>query len=94
MSGVILGSRASERPRRVGIEGPKMSVSRIPVRRPCRENDRARLTASVDLPTPPLALDTAIVCATLRRRRLVGSPRCVRGKVGGGPLDCALRMAD
>jgi len=33
-----------ERLRRVGIEGPKISVSRIPARWPCRLNARARFT--------------------------------------------------
>lgn len=33
-----------ERLRRVGIDGPKISVSRIPARWPCRLNARARFT--------------------------------------------------
>lgn len=83
---VNFGSPASLSPRRVGIEGPKMSVSRMPVRRPRRENDSARFTASVDLPTPPLALETAIVCETLRILRFWGRPRWSRGRGGGGPF--------
>lgn len=35
-----------ERFSNVGIDGPKISVSRIPLRRPCRANARARLTVS------------------------------------------------
>jgi hypothetical protein len=35
-----------ERFRRVGIEGPKMSVSRMPLRRPRRANANARLTVT------------------------------------------------
>ncbi len=65
----------SVRPRSVGTLGPKMSVSRMPVRRPWREKDRARFAASVDLPTPPFAEEMAIVCATCRRGRLAGRPR-------------------
>lgn len=40
--------------------GPYISVSRIPVDMPARAEAKARLTAIVDLPTPPLAPD--IVC--------------------------------
>ncbi len=61
-----------------------MSASNKPVRSPRREKLNARLTASVDLPTPPLALDTATVCATLGTRRFVGKPRWARGMVGAG----------
>lgn len=64
-----------------------MSVSRIPVRRLWRENERARFIARVDFPTPPFALDTAIIFFTLGIGRLVGRPRCARGSVGGGPFD-------
>lgn len=38
-----------ERFRRVGMEGPKMSVSRIPVLIPRRANDSARLTGKTPL---------------------------------------------
>lgn len=41
-------SRGSpERFRSVGMEGPKMSVSRIPLRRPRRANASARFTISI-----------------------------------------------
>lgn len=39
---VSRGSSASSRLKRVGMEGPKMSVSRMPLRRPRRVNARAR----------------------------------------------------
>ena len=38
-----------ERFRRVGMEGPKISVSRIPVLIPRRANDSARLTGKTSL---------------------------------------------
>lgn len=57
---VTSGSEAFARFSRVGIEGPKTSVSRMPVRKLCLEKAKARLTARVDFPTPPLALDTAM----------------------------------
>jgi hypothetical protein len=72
-----------------------MSVSRMPLRRPRRANARARLTAFgqsdgfgtargfepaiVDLPTPPLAEETAITLFTSLICRLSGSPLCIRG---------------
>jgi hypothetical protein len=96
-----------ERLRSVGIEGPKMSVSRIPLRRPRRVNARAKFTADgqsgrldgenlsepaiVDLPTPPLAEDTAITFVTFLICRLSGSPLCIRGMVpvlGNPYLSC------
>lgn len=41
----LSSSRGSSlRSRRDGIEGPKMSVSKMPVRTPRRASDRARLT--------------------------------------------------
>jgi hypothetical protein len=48
----------------VGIEGPKTSASRIPALNPLRANAKARLTATVDFPTPPFAEDTAITLLT------------------------------
>lgn len=57
---VTSGSDAFARFNKVGIDGPKISVSRMPVRRLCLENARARFTAKVDFPTPPFALDTAM----------------------------------
>lgn len=48
-TGDSLSSRrgSPERFRRVGIEGPKISVSRIPVLIPRRANDSARLTGKI-----------------------------------------------
>lgn len=65
------------------MDGPKMSVSRIPVRWPRRAKERARFTAMVDLPTPPLADETAMILRTEGRGRLVGRPRWARGSWGG-----------
>jgi hypothetical protein len=69
----------------VGMEGPKISVSSTPLRWPCCANARARLTAMVDLPTPPLAEDTAMTLRTSRMLRFSGRPRCRRGSSGGAP---------
>lgn len=87
--GVVVGCEmdGSVRPRSVGTEGPKMSVSRRPVRRPWREKESARFADSVDLPTPPLAEDTAMVCRTFGSGRFVGRPRWARGMEGGGGFD-------
>lgn len=38
-----------ERLRRVGIEGPKISVSRMPARWPCRLNASARFTKATSI---------------------------------------------
>ena len=71
--------------------GPYMSVSRIPVCRPCWARARARFTAIVDLPTPPLALETAITFWTLGMGRFSGRPggdvRFETGGLGGGEFD-------
>ena len=44
-----------------------MSASNMPTRRPRRDRVYAILMATVDLPTPPLQLETAITCSTLER---------------------------
>ena len=67
----------------VGIDGPKMSASRIPLLSPWRANDSARLAAIVDLPTPPFADDTAMILRTPGMLRFWGRPRCMRGSFGG-----------
>ena len=59
----------------VGMLGPKTSVSNTPLRCPCRAKANARLTAMVDLPTPPLADETAITLLTSRMGRFSGRPR-------------------
>src|SRR5215203_1542503 len=41
-----------------------MSASSRPTRLPCACSARARLVATVDLPTPPLPLATATTCLT------------------------------
>lgn len=46
------------------MDGPKISVSKMPVRRLCRVKESARFTASVLLPTPPLAEETAMTFDT------------------------------
>lgn len=65
----------------VGIEGPKMSTSRMPERNPSRAKARERFAAMVDLPTPPLAEEMAMMCETEGMGRLVGRPRWKRGGV-------------
>src|SRR6266705_779822 len=47
-----------------GTEGPRMSASSSPTVAPLWRSAAARLTATVDLPTPPLPDATAIVCFT------------------------------
>jgi len=69
----------------VGIDGPKMSVSRMPARYPLRAKLRARLTAIVLFPTPPFADDTATIFFTSLMLLLCGKPRWVRGICGGAP---------
>ena len=70
-------------PINVGMLGPKISASRTPLRWPWRAKARARLTAMVDLPTPPLAEETAITLRTSRMGRFSGRPRWRRGSWGG-----------
>ena len=55
-----------------------MSASRSPVRRPSPAKAHARLTATVDLPTPPFPLATAITRRTWAR----GSGRRRSGRRG------------
>ena len=45
-----------------GIDGPYISASNIPTFEPRDLSARAIFVAKVDLPTPPFALDIAIVC--------------------------------
>src|SRR5580700_103580 len=47
-----------------GIDGPKMSASSTPTLRPRSRKASARLTAVVDLPTPPLPDATAMMAPT------------------------------
>ena len=77
MNSIVLAESlgSPERFNKVGIEGPKISVSRTPLRWPCRANANARLTAIVDFPTPPFAEETAITLRTSRMLRCWGSPR-------------------
>lgn len=77
--GVRFGGELREK--RVGTEGPKRSVSRRPVRWPRRVKARERLAAMVDLPTPPLAEEMAMMWATEGMGRLAGRPRWKRGMV-------------
>src|SRR6185503_3333169 len=64
----------------VGRDGPKMSASRRPTRSPDLAAATARLTATVDLPTPPLAE----AMATIPRAGRVTSARATEAGVGGG----------
>ena len=43
-----------------GIEGPVMSASRMPTENPCSRMILARDAVTMDLPTPPFPLTTAI----------------------------------
>lgn len=70
-----------ERFRSVGIEGPKISVSRIPLRSPHLAKAIAKFVEIVDLPTPPFAEDTAMTFLTSFIFRRSGNPRCMRGIV-------------
>lgn len=80
MAGESSGA-VSCRLKRVGMEGPKMSTSRMPERSPRRAKARERFAAMVDLPTPPLAEEMAMMCETEGMGRLVGRPRWKRGGV-------------
>jgi len=48
----------------VGRLGPYKSASKMPTLRPSFYSENARLTETVDLPTPPLQLDTATILRT------------------------------
>src|SRR5271165_1634737 len=64
-----------------------MSASRIPMRQPSAARLRARLTAVVDLPTPPLPDATAMILATPGMAIL----RCAGAlAVGGGAFAACL----
>src|SRR5438105_518755 len=69
-----------------------MSASMRPTRapRPCRA--RARLVATVDLPTPPLPLATATTCRMFGREIFRGGPPwgCIGVSSSGGPALGAL----
>ena len=43
-----------------GIDGPVISASRIPTENPCSRISLARDAVTMDLPTPPFPLTTAI----------------------------------
>jgi len=61
-----------------------MSVSRMPVEIPSRAQARAMLVAIVLLPTPPLALLTAMTLVTFAMGRFSGRPRFMRAARFGG----------
>src|SRR5215216_5593206 len=54
-----------------------MSASIRPTRWPCICRARARLAATVDLPTPPLPLATAMIWRTPSRAGIDGGPGCM-----------------
>ena len=58
----------SWRPNILGMEGPVMSASKIPVRIPRLLPPEARRAVTRDLPTPPLPLTTPTTRATLFSR--------------------------
>ena len=49
-----------------GIDGPYISASSKPTLQPICFKAKARFVAKVDFPTPPFALDTAIVILFLK----------------------------
>mmetsp|Transcript_19583 Transcript_19583/g.60543 ORF Transcript_19583/g.60543 Transcript_19583/m.60543 type:complete len:295 (+) Transcript_19583:1405-2289(+) len=55
----VLTRGSANGPISVGNEGPYTSTSHKPTFSPCAAQAHAKLTATVDLPTPPLQLDTA-----------------------------------
>src|SRR2546428_6377268 len=66
-TGMILLSNVPGRPLLpsiIGTSGPYTSASMMPTAPLEPRNPTARFTATVDLPTPPLPDDTAIVCRT------------------------------
>ena len=60
-SAVAKGNSSTSSPRMPGMLGPRMSASTRPTRLPLWDSAIARLTATVDLPTPPLPLATATI---------------------------------
>src|SRR5438045_8911952 len=63
-----------------------MSASSTPTRRPRSRRPSARLTAVVDLPTPPLPEATAITAATPGTPAIDRDGAPVRGAAGGAPF--------
>src|SRR6187200_738384 len=66
-----------------------MSASISPTRWPCRCSATARLAATVDLPTPPLPLATAITCFTPGRAIFGGIGGCMGVPSAGGLAELA-----
>src|SRR6266536_5097171 len=66
-----------------------MSASVRPTRRPCMCRATARLAATVDLPTPPLPLATAITCFTPGRAIFGGIGVCIGVPSGSGLAELA-----
>jgi len=64
LSSLREAGRTSSQPNILGIEGPKMSASMRPTDAPPLARATARLTARVDLPTPPLPEATAMMFFT------------------------------
>ena len=61
LSAVISGGSPVGMPSMPGMLGPRMSASTSPTRAPSSCNASARLTLTVDFPTPPLPLPTAMM---------------------------------
>ena len=70
-----------------------MSASRMPVLRPIAWNPSARLTAVVDLPTPPLPEAIAMMCLTPGTPAMLRCPPACGWARGGGALAIAARAA-
>lgn len=79
---VLLESLGSpDKSNNVGIDGPKMSVSKIPALNPSFANANDKLAATVLFPTPPFAEDTAMTLSTPVILRFCG----FFGQCGGVP---------
>ena len=75
----------------IGMSGPYTSESMIPTAAPACRSATARFTATVDLPTPPLPEETAIVCRTSGIRSAAGGgagawPAAACRAGGGAPV--------
>ena len=81
-SGVSVGAFST--PTIIATLGPYTSASIRPTRHPSACIASARLTATVDLPTPPLPLATATICLTPAILRCCAIAGAAFGAVGAG----------
>src|SRR3954462_7504066 len=71
-----------------------MSASISPTRAPCFASATARLTATVDLPTPPLPLETAMMFPRFGYATGVGAGTAARLDCGSWPITGSARPFD